>query len=444
MSAERYLAVDLVDGQRLGPFAVTSEKAARACARRELEAKRLPKGAAVVEVDAPAANGDPGYEGPFEITEHHEHLHTSDSLRLMREGDLEAAKAAMDRRTLFAIVDAKGRKKATRTSRETAEQLIAKWNGEDGDSSSNGKPSLPAEAVEASKELAELLEQPDAPPDIGVGLHPDVPMETYLAIDAASNTALGWLKRSPAHLKAYIDEPPTFVDPESIGRALHALVLEGFEAFEARYSAGPVDDKRLKAWKEWEKELEDGLCAMRPSHYQQVQDMAERILDHPAARHALDGVTLTEMTGVWIDPETGIRCKLRADAINPTLGTSIDLKSTVDAQEDAFERSVWNYGYHRQGALYHRGLNVLLPAMEWNHHVILAQEKEAPFAVQVFRIENETLAQGDREIGNLLPRYARCLESNYWPGYSEDYVTVSLPRWAWTQIEAEFEAEAHY
>ena len=38
------------------------------------------------------------------------------------------------------------------------------------------------------------------------GIYPGVPMDEYLGWDCASNSRLRRLRRSPAHLKAYLDD----------------------------------------------------------------------------------------------------------------------------------------------------------------------------------------------------------------------------------------------
>lgn len=294
------------------------------------------------------------------------------------------------------------------------------------------------EAVETSRELALIMERNErSETALPVGLHEGVPMATYLKIDAASNTALGWLKKSPAHMKAYIEEPPTFVDSESVGSALHCLVLEGEDAFRLRYHRGPGDDKRLAVWKDADRHCPTGVILLRESVWKAVHRMAENIHAHPAARLALTGITATELTGVWVEEKSGVRCKLRTDAVNPTIGAIVDLKTTRDAAERPFSRSIFDFGYHRQGALYRRGMRVLAPETEWVYPIIIAIEKDPPFAVAVYRIMEEAIEVGDEEIDRLLPVYRECASNGHWPAYSESFQDITLPPWSWKTLEDE-------
>jgi hypothetical protein len=58
------------------------------------------------------------------------------------------------------------------------------------------------------------------------GIYRGVPMHVYHAWDAVSNTRLSHLRRSPAHLQAYIAEPPADTVSQVVGRAAHTAILE--------------------------------------------------------------------------------------------------------------------------------------------------------------------------------------------------------------------------
>jgi len=343
---------------------------------------------------------------------------------------------------VWQVVDAIGQVRAT-ASEDGAWKKADLWNREaengaepSGGEGDNGREGTPPALSPASVETPEDTRAEGGLPD---GLHEDVQFSNYLKIDAASNTALGWLARSPAHLRAYMEEPPTFVDPDSIGSALHALVLEGEEAFRRRYRRAPdeADHKGRKPWKEFVEALPDRVIPMKATDYDTVVEMASRVMDHPAARLALGDARHAESTALWTDEETGVRCKARFDALAPEIGAVVDLKSTTDASEYAFSRSIYNYSYHRQGGWYQHGASLVVPDVEWRHHVIVAQEKAAPYAVAVYRIQDAALVAGRDECRQLLARYAECVERDEWPGYDERFIEIDLPPWGWKRIEEE-------
>jgi hypothetical protein len=305
---------------------------------------------------------------------------------------------------------------------------------------------LPAEALETSAELVTTIARNEkAEADLPPGVYRDLPFDQYHAIRAASNTALGWLARSPAHLKAYLDGAPTFVDPTSVGRAFHAYVLEGAAAFQARYARAPdaADHKGRKPWLEWVQTVADDVIPMKAPDYDAAVEMGRLVRQYPAVAFALEGVTATELTVVWIDEATGVKCKARLDAVNPSLLAIIDLKSAEDASEYAFSRSIFNYGYYRQLAFYREGARVTWPAVPYHDPIIVAHEKKPPFAAVAYRLKEDAVLAGLDEIWGtptaegLLQRYARCVATDEWPGYTDEFVDITLPTWAWRRVETE-------
>lgn len=300
-------------------------------------------------------------------------------------------------------------------------------------------------SIKTSRALVKTMERNQrSEADLAPGVYPGLDMNAYLAIPAASNTALGHLQRTASHLRAYLRGKPTFVDPQSIGRAFHALALEGEEAFLARYARAPkeADNKGRKPWLEWVRTVPESVIPMKATDFDAALEMGRGLREDPVCAFALEGVTQTELTVVWIDEATGVKCKARIDALNPSLGTIIDLKSTTDAAPRAFSRSIYNYGYYRQAAFYHAGAKAGL-GFDAEEHICIAHEKEDPWVPVVYRIREDAVTAGHDEIWGtptkegLLPRYARCLESDVWPGYTDQFVDITLPPWAWAQVEKE-------
>ena len=66
----------------------------------------------------------------------------------------------------------------------------------------------------------------------------------YLACEGMNWSALKHYAHSPAHYRAHMEAPPKQTEDMLTGSALHALVLEGEDAFAARYAASPEGIKR--------------------------------------------------------------------------------------------------------------------------------------------------------------------------------------------------------
>lgn len=294
------------------------------------------------------------------------------------------------------------------------------------------------------------------------GVYEDVPMKVYHTWDAASKSRLWAMKQSPAHAKVQIDLSTTGEDDDPtpaqvFGRAFHAALLEP-DVFRARYATADQciahTEKGSRCQKKGAFPLVGGksICG---THFKKAlaedpsltlaEDVEvlskkvhsacltirKRVIAKARASGLVSGPGRAELSIVWKDPETGIMCKARLDRHSPTIakGTIVDVKTTVDASDYAFERTIFRYGYHGQGAMYLDGANeVDLPAEKY---VILAVEKKEPFESSVFRLNEAAIDAGRLLLRSLLVRYAWCKKKGVWPGYPDRVREIALPDWAW-------------
>ena len=275
------------------------------------------------------------------------------------------------------------------------------------------------------------------------GMYPGVSMRDYQLWPAASNSRLSLLRQSPAHLKAHLDEPTPDAAHFATGRAFHSAVLEP-DDFRSKYFAAPNGDRRTKAIKEQWEELEARWgrgYVFKLDDYNEILSMRDSVYAHPAARRLLTGAGLNEMSATWIDPETGLECKARLDRYTGIDGGIIvDPKSCRDASRDAFERSIYSYGYHRQAGQYTTG--AVACRLNVRHFVNIAVEKERPYAVAVYRMTEGAIEAGIAQLRPLIARYKQCLDSGVWPGYSDRIEDVAIPTYAWPQIDNEIKESA--
>jgi hypothetical protein len=95
-----------------------------------------------------------------------------------------------------------------------------------------------------------------------------------------------------------------------------------------------------------------------PRTYETCIRIRDSVHVHTAARQLLTGVGGSlEVSIAWVDEETGILCKARIDFTTTRLPACADRRREVHhgCERDAFMRSIWEYGYHRQGAHYLEG-----------------------------------------------------------------------------------------
>jgi hypothetical protein len=93
---------------------------------------------------------------------------------------------------------------------------------------------------------------------------------------------------------------------------------------------------------------------------------------------------------------------------------------------------VANYRYHAQEAFYTDGYRFANPGefADELSFIFVAVEKEAPFGVAVYELDQEAVNIGRALYKRNLETYVRCRAANEWPAYPNEVQTLSLPKWA--------------
>lgn len=227
-------------------------------------------------------------------------------------------------------------------------------------------------------------------------------------------------------------EPPNRA--MDFGTAAHSLVLE----------TGPEirvideDDYRTKRAKQQRDEArEQGLIPLLSHEYEIVAAMEAALRAHPYARFLLDpglGV-IPEVTLVWWDPATGVARRAMLDGLPPEPhgeGRLLipDYKSCRKADRESVSRAAYQFGYHMQHAWYCDGAKAVgLAGDREPVMVLIMQEKDPPFLVNVVELDPMAVRIGRDSNDKALALYRECMESGHWPGYGEDVQRVPLPPW---------------
>lgn len=300
---------------------------------------------------------------------------------------------------------------------------------------------LDSATIDTMEQLASAMSEPASLPCPAPGVYPGTPISDYHRWSCASNSRLSKLLRSPAHLRAYLDEPQDETAALVMGRAAHSCILEP-DDFAKRYGRSSGADRRTKTGKqEWDNLLDtfgDG-CVLKPDDYDAALKMRDSVHGHASASKLLAGDGDVEFSVVfdatYNDEGDTVRCKARLDrhAMIGDRRVIVDIKTTRDASRRAFERSIFDHGYHRQGYLYLAAAQAA--GIEAQDYVIIAVEKEAPYAVAVYRLTEGAIAAGGEQIVKLLHTYAMCEALGEWPAYAPDVQDIALPTYAWGQID---------
>lgn len=247
----------------------------------------------------------------------------------------------------------------------------------------------------------------------------------YRSAEGINKSTLWEMRKSPAHYKYSLDNPPEDTPALRFGRALHSAILTP-SAFKREVFVSPAINQRTKAGKEefaeWLSSVPNDATILNPDEMQLLRDMVKAYKGSAEARALLKG-SRREVPLFWKDRELGLPCKCRVDAITPK--AIIDIKTTTDASTDAFKRDALKYGYHVQAAHY---LEAILAKngklLDWYFIVI---EKKAPYGVHVLKAEPGFIDYGAFERTRLLEKVKDCMESNAWPSYKQG--SIEIPDW---------------
>jgi hypothetical protein len=239
-----------------------------------------------------------------------------------------------------------------------------------------------------------------------------------------SSSDIRRLLRSPAHYK----NPTRFESPAmAFGSLVHTFVLEPHVA-EARYRTKSDVDGRTKEGKtirDWEASLatQQGIKFVNRSDYDAAVNITASVRSHLGCGSLLSG-GLAEVSCV-LDGFCGVNVRIRPDYL--TDSSVVDLKTCVDGRQDAFCRSVINFGYEVQAAFYVD----IAQTFDGNKRDFywVAVEKEAPFAVAVYKASDAMLQYGRAQYLKAIELYKECASLDLWPAYSQQIQHLDLPGW---------------
>lgn len=239
-----------------------------------------------------------------------------------------------------------------------------------------------------------------------------------------SSTDIRRILRSPAHYKN-----PTIQDSPALafGSLVHEFVLLP-DVAEARYRPKANVDGRTKegkAVRDWEASLaaQQGVKFIAEADYNAATSIATSVRTHMGAT-SLFTSGVAETAGI-ISDFLGVNCRIKPDY--RTDNHIVDLKTCVDARPDPFVRSVINFSYQVQAALYvdvAEAIDGKKRDFYW-----VAVEKDAPYAVAVYKASDEMLEHGRQQYRKAIDLYKECAALDLWPAYSQQVQTLELPGW---------------
>jgi hypothetical protein len=253
----------------------------------------------------------------------------------------------------------------------------------------------------------------------------------YIDINALSYSGAKQLLRSPAHYQAWLKAERKDTPALKLGRLAHLAALQPDLCRETVFVA-PDCDRRTKIGKETYEAFVSGL----PLNAEVIDaDTAEKIAGIASAAHAALaklGVSKEHYVAekAVFAQVNGVDIKGRPDLVTRIEGSNadyvIDIKTCQSADQDAFARDIATYKYHLQQAFYGTLCNT------GRNFIIIAIEKEPPYAWRIYTLNEETHQMGLKLMGEAMNIFKMCNAFNTWSGYTQETTEISIPKWALT------------
>lgn len=275
-----------------------------------------------------------------------------------------------------------------------------------------------------------------------VGIH-KLSMAAYRSDPGISKSALDRLHRSPAEYRDYMDGkiPDAPTASMEFGTMLHALVLDEPLPFYVQPDTYQSDDGPKK----WNNNA--GVCKawcadhcdrtiISAAEARKLSDLSAAVKSDTRAKMLLDAAINTEASCFVTDEKTRLRLKGRPDIIGPDF--IADIKTTSDASTFALSRTIAEFRYHVQAAMYRRILRQL--GRDTKHWYFIAVETGSYPRINVRRLTDLAIVQGEVDLDADLERLQQCMEDGCWPGLSGDgdeIGDVDIPMWAYTEAKVE-------
>lgn len=261
----------------------------------------------------------------------------------------------------------------------------------------------------------------------------------YNEAEGIRRSDLWKIKDSPEKFKYEMEHPQEKTAALVFGSACHKMILEP-ATFGDEYAVLPLGiDRRTNAGKEqWKAFMEqnEGKELISADDAALMKEMEEAMEQCSLANDLIRGEGETEIPLFWTDAETDEKCKVKLDRLIRGLDGKfyvVDYKTAKNAETDAFNRSMLNYGYTLQAAMYTEGVMQTWHLPYRPGFIFVVQEKKAPYAINIIQVSPEVMEYGIGQFRTLLGRYHTCKELDEWPGYlpvNGGYNFTELPAWA--------------
>lgn len=236
------------------------------------------------------------------------------------------------------------------------------------------------------------------------------------------------------------NEPKAQTADMRLGTLVHSLLLENESPVVqiprellGKGPRGPNTACNTKAAKDWREAAESrGLLVMSPDEVEIAEAMANSVRGRLAAW--LSRPSQREQSVHWIDERTGLELKCRPDWLieNGETVFVLDLKTTESNQPRKFKRSIEDYGYHVQAAMYSDGVREITGKL--TEFYFVGVEKEPPYVCCIHEIAPDSLRMAHGLYRDALNDLRECLASgNFSDPWEEEIISHNLSKFAFKE-----------
>jgi len=227
-----------------------------------------------------------------------------------------------------------------------------------------------------------------------------------------------------------------------VGSVIHLLMLEPAETRRRVFVLpGGFDDWRTKAAAEMRKSAaKEGMIALLQKEHDQAKACADAIRRDPVARLAFAGSWQPEVTMTWNDPDyPDVPCKLRVDLLPEGMPYMVDIKSSITANPNDWERTAAGLGKYQRAAWYLSGCEVATGTLPSEYWFILVGVRRSPL-VSVIKYKRVALEWGHQLNRYAVAKFAECMGTGDWHSYRPPGATwprafeIDLPGYVVTRL----------
>lgn len=268
----------------------------------------------------------------------------------------------------------------------------------------------------------------------------DISEDEYRAdLTAANFSTLKYMLKSPASYLYNLQNPKEQTKAMKYGTIAHMALLES-EKFKSRYVVEPIfegltakgekttsknatDVKRQ--YEEWRHGLDKDAVILDQTQFDSLVGVINSMSGNQKLL-ALIKNGVPEVVGKWVDPDTGIICKMKADLWVKTEHWNLDFKTTGKSAEwEIFRKSVESLHYDMQIAMYNEGFYEIT-GKKIQHSGWVVPETFGPWESEIFLAHDLFLEVGLWKFKTCLKRLKKCIEKNSFPQRNAE-IDIQMP-----------------